>query len=81
MKIRTSMVAPYFYVELDWPDDLPPVHADPGQLAGRVGAQVDGWLLEVMAVEGRAITEVRVRPDPAKATTDDDDAYASGGPS
>lgn len=39
---------------------------------------VEGWLLEVMAVDGRAITEVRLRRDPDAATAEDDDAYASG---
>ncbi len=32
----------------------------------------DGWLLEVMAVDGRAITEVRLRVDPDAPSTDDD---------
>jgi putative hemolysin len=41
---------------------------------------LDGWLLEVMAVDGRAITEVRLRVDPAgaAATGTDDEAYATG---
>jgi putative hemolysin len=32
---------------------------------------LDGWLLEVMAVDGRAITEVRLRRDPTAATDTD----------
>ncbi len=41
---------------------------------------LDGWLLEVMAVDGRAITEVRLRVDPSGATArgTDDEAYATG---
>lgn len=39
---------------------------------------LDGWLIEVMAVEGRAIGEVRLRRDPEAAEASDDGAYANG---
>lgn len=38
---------------------------------------VDGWTLEVMAVDGRAITEVRLRHDPSGVRPTDDGAPAS----
>jgi len=40
---------------------------------------VGGWLIEVMAVEGRAIGEVRLRRDPEAAEGSDDAAYARDG--